>query len=84
MLDREFILTQGKTLVKDMPYIYSEGNRTAAVRLCKIWVEDNIIYLDAEELNSPKTFTLSWNLEYCGSYYLWTLADLPTLMNLPK
>lgn len=82
MLDREFMLTQGKTLVTGMPYMYSEGSHFAAVRLCKIWVEDNIIYLDVEELNSSNTFTLSWNLDYCGSYYLWTLADFPTLMNL--
>ncbi len=65
-----------------MPYMYSEGNHSAAVRLCKTWVEDNIIYLNAEERNSPKSFILSWNLDYQGSYYLWTLADLPTLMNL--
>lgn len=67
-----------------MPYIYSEGNRTTAVRLLKVWVEDNIIYLNVQELKSPKTFTLSWNLDYRGSYYLWTIADLQALMNLPK
>ncbi len=82
VLDRPFVLTQGKNLVTGMPYMYSEGNRTAAVRLVKTWVEDNIIYLEVEELNSPKNFCLSWNLDYIGSYYLWTIADLPTLMNL--
>ena len=81
-LDRSFILTKHKNLVTGMPYMYSEGNRTAAVRLVKTWVEDNIIYLDVEELNSLKTFTLSWNLSYDGQYWLWSLADFQTLMNL--
>jgi len=84
VLDRPFVLTQGKNLVTGMPYMYSEGNRTAAVRLVKTWVEDNIIYLIVEELNSSKTFTHSWNLDYQGSYFLWTIADLPTIMNLTK
>ena len=83
-LDREFVLTKDKNLIIGMPYMYAEGNHTAAVRLLKIWQEDNIIYLDVEELQSLKTFTLSWNLDYNGSYYLWTIADLPTLMNLSK
>ncbi len=83
-LDRPFVLTQDKTLVTGMPYMYSEGNRTAAVRLLEVWKEDNIICLDVEELNSPKNFTLSWNLDYSGSYYLWTLADLPTIMKTAK
>ena len=84
MLDRPFVLTQGKTLVTGMPYMYIEGNRTAAVRLLKTRVEDNIIYLDVQELKSPKTFCLSWNLEYDGQYWLWSLADYDTLTNLPK
>lgn len=82
ILDRPFILTQGKTLKIGMPYMYGEGNRTAAVRLFKAWVEDNTIYLDVQELKSPKSFMLSWNLDYNGQYWLWSLADLPTLMNL--
>ncbi len=67
-----------------MPYLYSEGIHTTAVRLLKVWIEDDVIYLNVEELKSPKTFTLSWNLDYNGSYYLWTIADLPTLMNAKK
>lgn len=84
ILDRPFILTQGKNLVTGMPYMYIEGNRTAAVRLQKVWKEDDVICLDVEELNSPKTFTLTWSLNYTGSYYLWTIADLPTLMNVTQ
>jgi len=84
ILDRPFILTKDKNLVTGMPYLYSEGNRSAAVRLVKIWQEDNVIYLNVEELKSTKTITLSWNLGYCGSYYLWTIADLPTIMKTAK
>ncbi len=83
VLDRPFILTQDKILVTGMPYMYTEGNRVAAVRLLKVWVEDNTVYLDVQELQSPKTFRLSWNLTYTGDYWLWCLADFPTLTNLP-
>ena len=56
-----------------MPYMYIEGNRTAAVRLLKIWVEDNIVYLDVEELKSPKTFTFlgTWITMVSISSGLW-------------
>lgn len=84
ILDLPFILTTGKTLITGMPYMLMEGNRTNAVRLLKVWTEDNIIYLEVLELKSPKTFCLSWNLEYSGSYYLWTIADYETLTDLPK
>jgi hypothetical protein len=67
-----------------MPYLYSEGNRSAAVRLLKVWQEDNIIYLDVQELQTLKTFRLSWNLNYTGDYWLWSLTDYDTLTNLPK
>ena len=49
ILDRPFVLTQDKTLITGMPYMYSEGNRTAAVRLQKLWVEDNII-VDVDDI----------------------------------
>ena len=84
VLDRPFVLTQDKTLIIGMPYMYSEGNRTAAVRLVKTCVEDSVVNLKLEELQSPKSFTASWNLDYSGGYYLWTLADLPTLINKIK
>ena len=63
--------------------MYTEGNRSAAVRLLKVWKEDHIIYLDVHELQNQKTFTLSWNLTYTGEYWLWSLADFQTLTNLP-
>ena len=83
-LDRPFVLTKGKNLVTGMPYMFSEGNHTKAVRLVDIQVVDGILNLKAEELQTLKTFTLSWNLDYQGSYYLWTIADLPTLMKTDK
>jgi len=79
-LDKEFIITQGKNLVTGMPYLYNEGHHNTGVRLLKVWQEDSIVYLIVQELESLKTFTLSWNLDYDGDYYLWSLADLPTLM----
>ena len=84
ILDRPFILTQDKTLVTGIPYLYSEGNHSAAVRLLKVWQEDDIIYLNAQELKTNKTFTISWNLDYDGNYWLWSIADYETLTNLPK
>ena len=78
------VLTQDKNLVTGMPYLYSEGSHTAAVRLLKAWEEDDFIYLNVEELKSTKTFTLSWNLDYSGSYYLWTISDLPSIMKIAK
>ena len=80
VLDRPFVLTQDKNLVNGMPYLYNEGNHSAAVRLLKVWQVDNIIYLNVQELESSKVITLSWNLDYNGGYYLWSLADLPTIM----
>ena len=82
MLDRSFILTKNKTLVTGMPYMYIEGNHSSAVRLVKVWQEDHVVYLCVEELNTLKTFWLSWNLNYDGQYWLWSLADFPTLVNL--
>ena len=84
ILDRPFVLTQDKSLITGMPYLYSEGNRSTAVRLVKTWVEDSIIYLDVQELKTLKTFRPSWNLNYTGDYWLWSIADFETLLNLPK
>ena len=83
-LDKEFILTQGKTLTIGLPYLLLEGNKTKAVRLVAVQEVDDIINLKVEELDSLKTFNLSWNLDYNGQYWLWSLADFPTLSNLPK
>ena len=84
ILDRPFILTQGRTLITGMPYLYSEGNRTKAIRLLDVQEVQGIVYLRVEELKTLKTFRLSWNLNYTGDYWLWSIADLPTLMTLTK
>ncbi len=81
-LDRSFVLTQGKTLLTGSPYLYNEGSHSVAVKLTKAWIEDDIIYLTLQELQSQKSFTVSWNLEYDGNYFLWTIADLQTLLNI--
>ena len=82
VLDRPFILTTDKTLITGMPYMLMEGNRTKAIRLLNIEIVQGIIYLMVQELESEKTFTLSWNLNYSGSYWLWSLADIPTIMDV--
>lgn len=83
-LDRPFVLTQDKKLVLGRPYLYGEGRHSAAVRLVNAWVEDRIIYLTLQELQSERSLTVSWNLDYDGSYFMWTLADFETLSNLPE
>jgi len=83
-LDRPFVLTQGHLLVVGMPYLYTQGNYIAGVRLLDISEADNVLYLELQELDSNKIFTASWDLDYKGSYYLWTLADLKTLMTSIK
>ena len=81
VLDRPFVLTQDKTLPIGMPYLYNEGKHSIAVNLLEVWQEDSIVYLTLKELQSKKSFIVSWNLEYSGSYFLWTIADLQTLLN---
>lgn len=86
LLDRPFILTHGKTLAIGLPYLYSEGRHHVAVRLLKVWLDyelqDEFVYLSLQELQSNKCFKVSWNLDYEGDYFLWSLADLPSIMNL--
>ena len=84
ILDIPFLLTTDKTLITGMPYLYSEGNRTKAIRLVDVQEVQGIVYLKVEELKNQKTFTLSWNLNYTGNYWLWSLADYDTLTNLPR
>ena len=82
VLDRPFILTQGNSLTTGMPYLYTEGSFMAAVRIKDIYECERIIHLLLEELKSGRRFTVSWNLEYTGGYYIWSIADLPTIMNI--
>ncbi len=88
ILDREFVLTQDKTLVNGMPYLYTECNNSVAVRLLEVWLDyelqDEFVYLSLQELQTNRCFKVSWNLDYHGDYYLWSLADLPSIMNISK
>jgi len=83
-IDLPFILTYGKTLVLGMPYMLLEGNRSTAVKLLNVRDAQGFVYLFVQNLQTQKTFELSWNLEYTGSFWLWSLADLQTLSNLTK
>jgi hypothetical protein len=40
---------------------------------------DEIIGLYVQEFQSKKTYTLEWNMDYTGSYWLWTISDLFTI-----
>jgi hypothetical protein len=84
IIKKPFVMTTNNDLVKGMPYLYSEGNYIAGVRIIDMWLEESFIYLSLQELQSNKSFVASWDLEYDGLYYLWSIADLPTLMNLTK
>jgi len=82
MLDLPFILTEKKRLKLNMPYLETEnnlsGDKISAVKLLDFNVSNGIISLLVQELKSKKTFTLEWNIEYTGCYYLWTLSDFQT------
>lgn len=82
VLDLHFILTVDKQLTIGMPYMLLEGCHTKAVRLLDVKDADNIVYLKVEELNTHKQFTLSWNMEFTDGYWLWSLADFDTLVNI--
>jgi len=83
MLDLPFILTQSKLLTRKMPYMLLEkkvvGEYIAAIRLVDFHEKEGIISLNVQELTNSKTYTLSWNMEYNGDWWLWSLADFETL-----
>lgn len=86
IIDLPFILTKSKMLTRKMPYILLEkkvsGDHITAIRLLDFHENDNIIYLKVQELSSSEIFTLSWNIDYHGDFWLWTLADYQTLISL--
>ena len=82
VLNLPFILTTNKELVLGMPYMLLEGSHTKAVRLEDLIEADGIVYLMLEDLSAQSSFIISWNLDYEGDYWLWSLTDLDTLMNL--
>lgn len=80
-LDLPFILTRGKKLLLNMPYMLQECT-PKAVRLLDVYDANGIVYLKVEELQTQRTYTLSWNMEYDNGYWIWSLADLETLADL--
>ena len=88
VLDLPFILTIGRRLTINMPYMKLEkflaDTHVAAVRLLDVNDIDGVVYLNVKELETQRTYTLSYNMEYTGDYWLWSLADIETLTDLPK
>jgi len=82
-IDRHFVLTQNRILIRNMPYMLLEkkiaGDYIAAVRLIDFHDKDGIVFLEVQELTNTRTFTLSWNMEYTGGWWLWSLADFENL-----
>jgi hypothetical protein len=61
------------------------GEYIAAVRLMDFHErDDGIISLDVQELANNRTYSLSWNMEYTGDWWLWTLTDLENLFETTK
>jgi len=86
VLDLPFIMTRSKRLIKNMPYLKLEklvaGNDIAAIRLLNFEDSDGVINLNVQELATNKTYSLSWNMQYNGEYWLWALADFDYLQDL--
>ena len=88
MIELPFILTKKKMLIRKMPYMLLEkkvvGDYTAAIRLIDFHEKDSIVFLDVQELLTNRTYTLSWNMEYTGDWWLWSLADFENLTSSVK
>jgi len=86
MLDLPIISTRNKRLSINIPYLKVEsslsGNKSVAVRLLDIKIKEEIIHLRVQELESKRTYTLEWNMDYSGSYWLWSLSDFKTAIAL--
>ncbi|HHU99442.1 MAG TPA: hypothetical protein GXX76_06295 [Bacteroidales bacterium] len=83
MLDLPHILTLGKILSINMPYLKLEkkivGHDIVAIRLIDFEDENGIVTLYVQELKSKKTYYLSANMDYDGDMWMWSLADYKTL-----
>ena len=84
ILKLPFIMTNAHRLTVHMPYLLLDrsgaGMHIKPVRLLEIEVVNRMLTLNVQDLQTNKTFTLSWNLDYDGDYWLWSLADLSTLL----
>lgn len=84
VLDLPFIMTQGKQLIKSMPYMKLEkrtiGNDIAAIRLLNFQDYEGVVYLNVQDLKTGKHYNLSWNMDIDDeNIWLWSLADFNTL-----
>jgi hypothetical protein len=88
ILKLPFIMTNAQRLTLHMPYLLLDrsgaGMHLKPVRLLEIEVVNRMLKLNVQDLQTSKTFSLSWNLDYHGGYWLWAITDLYTLYHLPK
>ena len=83
VLDLDFIMTQGKRLTKGMPYMKLEkrtvGEDIAAIRLLNFQDYAGVVYLNVQDLQTGICYNLSYNMDFDGSIWFWSLADIETL-----
>lgn len=88
MLDQPIINTPNKRLKLNMPYLKIErklsGNDITAIRLLNFEASEGIIQLYVQELESKKTYTLEWNMDYDGGYWLWSLSNFEAILSTLK
>ncbi len=88
MLDLPFILTQNQRLKLNMPYLKTEnclsGNKISAIRLLNFDTYDTIIVLYVQDLQSKKTFSLEHNMNSSSKYWIWSLSDFRSLIDISK
>lgn len=88
VLDLHFINTQNKRLKLNTPYLKTEhnlsGHKISAIILLDFKLSKSIISLLTQDLKSKRTLTLEWNMEYTGSFYLWSLSDFEAIMACHK
>ena len=83
VLDLPFIMTCGKRLTLKMPYLKVEkrtiGEDIAAIRLLGFQDYAGVVYLNVQDIKTGKCYNLSWNMEFDGDWWLWSLSDIETL-----
>jgi len=81
-LDLPFILTQKKRLKLNMPYLKTEsklsGYEITAIRLLDFEASDGIVQLQIQEIKTKNIYNIDWNMDYDGSFWMWSISDLST------
>ena len=82
-VDLPIIMTRNKRLSINLPYLKIErlisGDSIAAIRILNFEVSDSILCLQVQELESKKAYTLEWNMDYNGNFWLFCLCDFETI-----